>query len=107
MVSSFIRGIYDGDGSLMFDKKKKSACFQIVGTYQLLEKIQNYLIHYCHLKKTKLTCNILGKNHFALRYRGNVQTIRILNWIYKYSEASNRMDRKFDKFHRIRRVINR
>jgi len=105
IISNFIRGVFDGDGSALFDHKRKSACFQIVGTCQLLQEIQNYLMSYCYLNKTKLTQNILGTNHYALRYRGNIQIIKILDWIYKYSNHSNRMDRKFGKYNEIRRII--
>lgn len=107
IISSFIRGIYDGDGSLLFDKKRNSMCFQIVGTYQLMQDIQNYLMYYCYLNKTKLTQNILRTNHFALRYRGNIQVVRILTWIYKYANSFSRMDRKFNKFYKTRRIINK
>ncbi len=107
IIRSFIRGIYDGDGSIMFDKNRNSLCFQIVGTYQLLEGIQDYLICYCNLNKTKLTENVLGKNHFALRYRGNVQVVKILDWLYQHSNPSNRMDRKFNKFYKVRRHVKK
>lgn len=98
IFSSFIRGIFDGDGSIMFDKRRFSSCFQIVGTQELLKDIQKYLIKYCNVKKTKLTRNIKGRNHFALRYRGNKQTIRIFEWLYKNTEKICRMDRKYNKF---------
>ena len=107
IINSFIRGIYEGDGSILFDHKRNSSCFQIVGTYCLLQEIQRYLMQYCRLNKTKLTQNISGTNHFALRYRGNTQVIKILYWVYKYSNSFNRMDRKFNKFNEIRRVISK
>lgn len=107
IISFFIRGIYDGDGSLMYDKKRKSTCFQIVGTKQLLYKIQYYLMRYCHVNKTVLTRNIAKVNHFALRYRGNIQAIRISKWIYRHSHPFNRMDRKFSKFCNIKGVIKK
>ena len=107
IIRNFIRGIYDGDGSILWDGKMKSACFQIVGTYSLLRDIQRYLIRYCHLDRTKLTQNILNTNHFALRYRGNLQAIKILDWLYKYSIPSIRMDRKFNKFIEIRRLVTK
>lgn len=106
-ISNFIRGIYEGDGSILFDNKRNSSCFQIVGTRCLLQVIQTYLMHYGHLNKTKLTQNISGTNHFALRYRGNLQVIKILEWIYKYSNPTNRMDRKFNKFNEIRRAVGK
>lgn len=107
IISSFVRGVYDGDGSILFDEKSRSMCFQIVGTSELLRGIQDYLIKYCGVRKTKLTQNIAGTNHFALRYRGNDQAVRILDWIYSSSSTSNRMDRKFYKFHDVRRAIGR
>ena len=107
IIGNFIRGIYEGDGSILFDNKSNSSCFQIVGTYSLLREIQRYIMQYCHLNKTKLTQNILGTNHFALRYRGNLQVMKILDWIYKYSSTYNRMDRKFNKFNEIRRILEK
>jgi hypothetical protein len=106
-ISSFIRGIYDGDGSVLYDKKRNSMCFQIVGTLQLLSKIQQYLIYYCCVNKTALTENIKGVNHYALRYRGNLQAVKILKWVYKYSNSFNRMSRKYKNFCKIRRAIKK
>ena len=54
IIGNFIRGIYEGDGSILFDNKSNSSCFQIVGTYSLLREIQRYIIQYCHLNKTKI-----------------------------------------------------
>lgn len=105
IYSSFIRGIFEGDGSVLFDRKRFSSCFQIVGTQELLKDIQKYLMKYCNVKKTKLTRNIKGKNHFALRYRGNKQAIRILEWIYKDTKRANRMDRKYKDFLLIKREV--
>ena len=107
IINSFIRGIYDGDGSVLYDKQKNSVCFQIVGTSQLLTEIQKYLMLYCHVNKTVLTRNIPNKNHYALRYRGNIQAINILDWIYKYSKCHTRLKRKYDSFYRIRKVCKK
>lgn len=107
IISSFIRGVYDGDGSILFNEKKRSMCFQIVGAKELLQGIQAYLIKFCGVGKTKLTQNISGTNHFALRYRGNIQAVKILDWIYSSSSSFNRMDRKFNKFHAARRDIGK
>lgn len=105
IYSSFIRGIFEGDGSVLFDRKRFSSCFQIVGTQGLLKDIQKYLMEYCNVKKTKLTQNIKGKNHFALRYRGNKQAIRILEWIYKGTKRANRMDRKHKEFLLVKKEL--
>jgi hypothetical protein len=98
VISSFIRGVYDGDGSVMFDHRRKSMCFQVVGSRRMLGEIQDQLMRFCNIKKTKLTNNIVGTDHYALRYRGNLQAARIIGWLYSSSNPTNRMDRKFEKF---------
>jgi len=107
VISSFIRGIYDGDGSVLYDRLRNSVCFQIVGTSQLLTEIQKYLMLYCNVNKTVLTRNITNKNHYALRYRGNIQATSILDWMYKYSNLNTRLRRKYNAFCEIRRYIKK
>lgn len=73
---------------------------------QTFSKVTNRkYMEYCNVKKTKLTQNIKGKNHFALRYRGNKQAIRILEWIYKGTKRANRMDRKHKEFLLVKKEL--
>ena len=82
IIKGFIQGVFEGDGSLLFDEKTKSPCFQIVGTKELLAGTQLQLMKYLNLKKTKLTRNTKLSNHFALRYRGRFKAIKIFDWLY-------------------------
>lgn len=103
IIKSFILGVFEGDGSVLFDEKTKSPCFQIVGTKELLEGIQQQLIKYLPLKRTKLTRNTKLSNHFALRYRGRFQAMRIFDWLY--SDANNYLNRKHEKYLEIKRRL--
>jgi len=96
---AFIRGIFEGDGSILIDKNK-SVLFQIVGTKQLLEEIQLILMKILHVPKTKLTKNS-KRNHYALRYRGKKNVFKILNWVYN-KHNNFLMNRKYIKFYEIK-----
>ncbi len=104
IIKNFIQGIFEGDGSLLFDEKTQSPCFQIVGTKELLTGIQLQLMKYLELRKTKLTRNTKLTNHFALRYRGRFQAIKIFDWLY--SNPSYYLDRKYTKYLEIKRRLS-
>lgn len=96
IIRSFIRGVFEGDGSFLLEKRQ-SPIFQIVGTRELCGSIRRYLVKYNRVKLTKLTQNIKGRNHFALRYRGRYQAIRIMDWLYQ-NAGPNVLDRKYNQY---------
>lgn len=97
----FVRGVFEGDGSVLLEKKR-SLLFQIVGTYELCMGVQQALVKYTMVEETKLTNNIHGRNHYALRYRGRHQVLRIVNWIYK-GAGDNVLSRKYSKYLELKR----
>lgn len=93
---NFIKGVFEGDGSIILSKTKK-VTFQIVGTLELLSSIQEYLIKFVNVNKTKIAKNGNSKNnHYALRYHGKIQGQKIFDWIYKDSECH--LNRKYNKY---------
>jgi len=76
---------------------KKYHAFQIVGTKELLLPIQHILIKYIGVRKNKLTNNIKGKNHYALRYNGKIQSMKIMDWLYEHKPEWY-MDRKYNSY---------
>lgn len=99
LYSHFIRGYFDGDGSIFLNRK--DYCFSIVGTIKLLTRIQEILIKECSLTKTKLDNRTPERqtNIRNLRYSGNVQLQRIFN--YLYNDATIYLTRKYDKFKEV------
>lgn len=92
----FIRGYFDGDGSVFLNRK--DYCFSLVGTKKFLTKVQEILINECDLNKTKLDDRFPERetNIRNLRYSGNKQLQRI--YAYLYEGATIFMQRKFNIF---------
>lgn len=103
IIKAFILGVFEGDGSVLFDEKHKSPCFQIVGTKEMLEGIQKQLITFVGVSKTKLTKNTLLTNHYMLRYRGKFQAMKLFEWLY--SNQENYLNRKYQKYLETKRRL--
>lgn len=94
-ISHFVRGVFDGDGSIYFDKKTKNIKprFSICGSLDLLEHIQNYMIEELGINKTKIRQK---GNIYEIRYGGREAIKKIAKWMYQDSEIY--MKRKKEKF---------
>ena len=98
LMSHFIRGVFDGDGSLS-GKKITHVQFQIAGYKPLLKQVQDILIKKCNVNKVKiypLGYKIEGQAS-RLQYTGS-QIFRILDFLYKESTNRTRLERKYKKY---------
>jgi transposase len=95
----FIRGVFDGDGSITIDKKSKQKRFRIAGHSLLIERIQEILINKCQLNKTALE-TMKKREHptTVLHYVGNNQIKKIFE--YLYNNATVYLTRKHEKFNK-------
>ena len=92
MKRHFIRGYFDGDGSLSFGRTKDNSfysSFSLSGVKSFLTEIQMFMIDELDLNKAKL---IRDKSIHRLSYGGRLQTVKIMDWIYK--DATIYLDRK-------------
>ncbi len=87
--SHFIRGVFDGDGSVSVRKRRKEIypCSNVVGTLNIMEFISNKYT-FCN------TCKPHRSIHRVTYDGGNA--VRFLNEIYK--DSTIHMDRKYNKF---------
>ena len=92
LESHFIRGYFDGDGSVWYDNVN-NINFSIASTLQVVEEIQKRLMKYCSLDKTKIR---FKNNAYELIYTGNLQVKRIMDYMYKDSAVW--LSRKRNKF---------
>lgn len=90
-VSHFIRGYFDGDGSLHYLKGSNNYRISFVGTKSFLQDIQKEL----EVQKISLSNTSTGKA-YTLQIAGRKQVIRILNYLYKDSLKENRLNRKYE-----------
>lgn len=96
LYSHFIRGYFDGDGSLILSKN--SINFKICGTKEMLisfidifNKISKYEFKYKLFKRYED-----NKNNFYISYGGRRKTLSIMNYLYENSSIY--LDRKYKKY---------
>ena len=94
LIPHFIRGYFDGDGSVKFNHGVIRV--QFVGTYEFLFKLQSILMEKCELSAVKMYQANKAKNTFDLTYGGDTQVMRIYDYLYNGTFCF--MQRKKDKF---------
>lgn len=88
LVSHFVRGVFNGDGSIGFIKGKKanhnkSLRFRICGgSYSFLETIRDYLVSNLNIPENKIT-KAKNKTLWNIEYGGNPICRTIYEWLYK------------------------
>ncbi len=92
---SFIRGYFDGDGSIHYTTNKKTNYknyrISFLGTKNLINEIKSILkVDYLATQK--------NNNYYVLQINGNKQLNNILSEIYKDSTPEIRLNRKYNKF---------
>ena len=91
-ISHFIRGYFDGDGSLHYLQGTNNFRISFLGTQEFLKEIQ---------KETQTTQISLAKGTgqaYVLQIAGRKQVVRILKYLYRDSEEKTRLDRKYKKY---------
>jgi len=98
LMSHFIRGVFDGDGSIS-GKKASHVQFEIAGYAPLLKQIQNTLVQECGVNKVRIYPLADGGKGGAsrLQYTG-AQIFRILDFLYRDSTNQTRLARKYEKY---------
>ena len=91
-VSHFLRGYFDGDGSLHYLQSTNNYRISFIGTKDFLNDIQKEL-----QTNVSLQSNIAGKA-YVLQIAGRRQVERILNYLYNNSKENNRLNRKYQKY---------
>lgn len=92
--SHFIRGVFDGDGSIWVSGRYKF--FSLAGTFELLSAIQSILMIKCHIPKNKISLLNNKKTYqFSNSHRDDVSKIH--DYLYKDCDDLY-LIRKRDKF---------
>lgn len=91
LINHFVRGYFDGDGSVSMTGRCKQ--FTLLGTLHILEAIQSLLITHCGVSKTKIHKK---NNIFYLSYGGNKNVKKIGHYLYQ--NATVWLSRKRDVF---------
>lgn len=109
MMPHLIRGIFDGDGSIMSKPSPNSNKFlhsiSFCGTHQLMEEIANYIFKYLHLKQKPTIYNYKDKHLSELKIQNIEDITKFGFWIYTNSslflERKNNIFNNFLKHYNI------
>tara|TARA_R110000868_G_scaffold46524_5_gene153637 strand:+ start:21154 stop:21981 length:828 start_codon:yes stop_codon:yes gene_type:complete len=97
LVNHFIRGYFDGDGSIGKYKKPPSKILHsqlnMLGTELFIKQYKTIIEQNCNVNDNKI---IKINNIYSLSYSGNNVVKRIYEFLYK--DATIYLDRKKDKF---------
>ena len=97
LVHHFMRGYFDGDGSISYcglgqGRTVKQFSWSLLGTKLFIDQYRNLLSQYCNVSLAK----ILEKdNVYTISYSGNINVAKITKFLYKNSTIC--LDRKYDK----------
>lgn len=87
LMKHFIRGYFDGDGSIAIDKSKThSLVFQVTGTYEVLLGIKEHYLIKSNIRKVG--------NIYDLRCKGNIKALSIFDDMY--NDCTVYLDRKYN-----------
>lgn len=102
-LNHFVRGIFDGDGSITFTKNNKGA-ISIIGNMSTILAIVDIAYYIIDIKVANYSNNTSGKpsiqnqgNVFSIRYQ-NRNAKKFLDWMYNNSDNTIRLDRKFLRY---------
>ena len=93
----FIRGYFDGDGSITYVKTQQQYKFRLCGTDEFLSSVKNILNIQNPLKQRFPG---RGVNNYDIDVGGNIKVYKMLGLLYQNS--SIHLDRKFDRFCQLR-----
>lgn len=111
LIRHFIRGFFDGDGSVYLTKNKHKAndCFckiynsigfNFIGTYSMMKGINNIINHLC---ETNYNINqYKNKNIYQINYTGKKLATAFYHYIY--DDATIYLKRKYNIFNDFLRI---
>lgn len=107
LIKHFIRGYFDGDGSLVLSEG--SINFKFCGTEEFLNGIvksfNENILSYSFNKENfqqKEKSKELGKNSYSLSYGGRVKTITVMTWLYE--DSTIYLDRKYELYKKLTQI---
>jgi len=109
LIRHFIRGYFDGDGSLSHygPNNKNHFTIKICGTYEFLSNLKSCLRDALELGGLGSICKSTNnnKNNYYLTIGGNIQVTAVLNHLYK--NATIYLERKYFRYLHFLQIANK
>lgn len=101
LIKHFIRGYFDGDGSLVLSKGSNN--FKICGTMEFLKEVINcfntYIPEYRFNEKLYKRKKD-NKNNYYISYGGRLKTYTVMRWLYENSTIY--LERKYKRYLKLK-----
>lgn len=100
LISHFMRGYFDGDGCIaQYDtKRQKTTVWTLCGTKDFLDHYASILIDNGICVNTLATPDRRGEQIYELRIHGLSNIHNIMEFLYRDSDESIRLDRKYEVY---------
>jgi len=95
LIKHYIRGYFDGDGCISFDKTSKIVKFNIISASPNILPWMNEIISQNTEIKIKVGCR---KDRIYYLQTSGVKAQLILDWLYYDSTQETRLDRKYERY---------
>jgi len=99
-LSDFIRGVFDGDGSIFLDKRSKNCPIRSAfysGSKYFIEKLEDNLINLGMPKRRISQQKTKNGIYYGIRY-GHKNSLKLFNILYKNAKNRLYLDRKYRRF---------
>lgn len=105
----FIRGYFDGDGTISFRRNKRKEIVPSktsVGILGTLEMIEFYITQVNSQTGTTITASPTKRgNIFEIRNYVSIDNLKVLSWLYDNSRQDCRLDRKYEKYQQSKKAL--
>lgn len=102
-IVHFIRGYFDGDGSIYTKKPSKTGhidySWQITSTFNFCNYVKKYLLKLGINSSMRVACKSNSITH-TLSVGGNNQVLKLLDWMY--NDSNIYLDRKYNKYLKLK-----
>jgi len=99
----FIRGMFDGDGSLVH-RTNGEWKWSLVTTRECGEKIQRIILKELDLIVNLNSISKTGNNTYELESNGNEKVLKLAGWLYQNSSPGTRLDRKYSRMLELKKL---
>ena len=106
VVSHFVRGYFDGDGCVGWHKRDKSVTVNFVGSHSFIASLSSYIKSNVLSSMKANGCHSNEERISRLVFGGNKSAMKVLDWVYKDSVKSMRLDRKYAMYNKLRKISN-
>lgn len=94
LIHHFMRGYYDGDGSITINLEKKCYLISVLGTSEFLDEYEKNILR--AIGRDKPNKRFHNGQALGIQYGGRLQVEKICDFLYR--DATIYLDRKYNKF---------